>query len=134
MLCFIQYICDVVEFLEPELINPLLENVLGSNYDTFSEYINNVFTKVNDTPEEVSAALIKLLNATDSSDHVAEGWDILKKNLIPTDVKYPNSYNRDDVNTAIRTLSNIVTGVIENFLETSITELTTEKRFIPMRL
>ncbi len=110
------------------MINPLLENVLGSNYDTFSEYINNVFTKVNDTPEEVSAALIKLLNATDSrSDHVAEGWDILKKNLIPTDVKYPNSYNRDDVNTAIQTLSNIVTGVIENFLETSITELTTEK-------
>ena len=127
LLCFIQYICDVVEFLEPDFINPLLTNVLGSNYDTFSEYINNVLTKVNDTPEDISTALVKLLNATDSSSHIAKGWDILEKNLTPTEVTYPSSYSRDDVNTAIQTLSDIVTGVLENLLETSITQLTTDK-------
>ena len=125
LLALIQYICDVVEDNEPELITPLLKNVLGSNYDTFGEYINNVLGKAADTPGEVSSALVKLLNATDSSGYTATGWDIFDQ-IASTDVQY-DIFSRDDVNNAIHTLSDIVTGVLENVLNTSITELTTEK-------
>lgn len=128
LLALIQYICDVVEENEPELITPLLKNLLGSNYDTFGEYINRVLGKVADTPEDISTALVELLNATDSSDHFAEGWDIFDK-IASTDVKY-DSFTRDDVTNAIKTLSEIVTGVLENVLNTSITEITTEKIYI----
>lgn len=125
LLAFVQYIWYVVEQNEPELITPLLKNVLGNNYKTFEEYVENLFAN---SETDVSTALVKLLNATDSSDHIAEGWDILKNSLIPTEVKYPEGgYTSSDVNTAVQTLSNIVTGVLENLLDTSITELTTEK-------
>ncbi|MDE7124095.1 MAG: hypothetical protein K2N83_01225, partial [Eubacterium sp.] len=125
LLAFVNYIWYAVEQNEPELITPLLKNVLGNNYKTFGEYVENLFAN---SEADVSTALVKLLNATDSSQHIAEGWGILKTNLIPTEVKYPEGgYTSSDVNAAVQTLSNIVTGVLENLLNTSITELTTEK-------
>ncbi|MDE6506358.1 MAG: hypothetical protein K2K71_03775, partial [Eubacterium sp.] len=107
LLAFVQYIWYVVEQNEPELITPLLKNVLGNNYKTFGEYVENLFAN---SEADVSTALVKLLNATDSSDHIAEGWEILKNSLIPTEVKYPEGgYTFSYVNAAVQSLSKIVT-------------------------
>ncbi|MDE6110816.1 MAG: hypothetical protein K2F65_02745, partial [Eubacterium sp.] len=128
LLAFVQYVWYVVEQNEPKLITPLLQNLLGANYDKFSKYINRVLGAEGAKPEDISTALVKLLNAIDSSDHNATGWEILKNSLVATDVKYPaGGYTSNDVNIAVQTLSDILTGVLENFLGTSITELTTEK-------
>ncbi|MDE6124591.1 MAG: hypothetical protein K2G22_05100, partial [Eubacterium sp.] len=125
LLAFVNYIWYAVEQNEPQLITPLLKNVLGNSYKTFGDYVENLFAN---SEADVSTALVKLLNATDSSNHIAEGWEILKSSLIPTEVKYPEGgYTSSDVNTAVQTLSNIVTGVLENLLDTSITMLTTNK-------
>ena len=134
LLALIQYVWYVVEENEPEFITPLLKNLLGDNYDKFSKYINRVLGKDGAKPEDVSTAVVRLLNAIDSSDHGADGsvvdeWNELLGNRVATEVKYPEdgSYTANTVSNAVQTLSNIITGVLENFLDTSVTELTTEK-------
>ena len=130
LLVFIQYVWYVVEQNEPEFITPLLKNLLGNYYNTFEEYIEKVIGEKGATPADISTALVKVLNAIDSHDYdVSAEWAELLDKITATDVEYPadGSYTRDDVKTAIETLSNILKGVLENVLNTSITELTTEK-------
>ena len=114
----IDYIWSTVKANE-KAVRTLLQSLLGESYTDVSQYIDKFLALDSSVLVKI---LIDLTKGLDASSYKAD-WSFLYKNYKQTTVSYPAGVTAKDIETAVKTVSEILNKAIELLLDGSLNDL-----------